>query len=100
MAPWCLVSPASRGIGFALARQVLKETKAPVVATVRKGDVLMMRDEILKGIEGVDGRRLSVLKMDFLGIATILYPIHSDSEDKKEDIVDYFLIWPHRRNIN
>ena len=33
--PWCLVSPASRGIGLALTRHLLLSTKVPIVATLR-----------------------------------------------------------------
>jgi NAD(P)-dependent dehydrogenase (short-subunit alcohol dehydrogenase family) len=65
MTPWSLVSPASRGIGFALARQILKTTKAPVVATARK-DLARTKDELSKGLN-VDEGRLTVLKLDVLG---------------------------------
>ncbi|KAK8227913.1 hypothetical protein BKA81DRAFT_384207 [Phyllosticta paracitricarpa] len=52
--PWALVSPASRGIGRALARHVLRTTRAPVVATAR-GDLERAQDEILEGL-GSDAR--------------------------------------------
>lgn len=65
MPPWSLISPASRGIGFALARRVLQTTNAPVVATARK-DVDKMKEQLLDGID-VDENRLTVLKLDVLG---------------------------------
>jgi NAD(P)-dependent dehydrogenase (short-subunit alcohol dehydrogenase family) len=65
MHPWSLISPASRGIGFALARRVLQRTNAPVVATARK-DLDKTKDELLQGLD-VDERRVTVLKVDVLG---------------------------------
>ncbi|KAK7513728.1 short-chain dehydrogenase/reductase-like protein [Phyllosticta citriasiana] len=68
--PWALVSPASRGIGRALARHVLRTTRAPVVATAR-GDLERAQHEILKGL-GSDAReRLSVVELDYLDERTI-----------------------------
>jgi NAD(P)-dependent dehydrogenase (short-subunit alcohol dehydrogenase family) len=66
MAPWSLISPASRGIGFALARRVLQTTNAPVVATARK-DLDKTKEELLEGL-GIDESRLRVLKLDVLGM--------------------------------
>jgi len=66
MAPWSLISPASRGIGFALARQVLRCTNAPVVTTARK-DPNRTKEELLSGLD-VDESRLRVLKLDVLGM--------------------------------
>lgn len=66
MTPWCLVSPASRGIGFALARELLKTTKAPIVVTARDG-LEKTKSELLRGLDDVEESRLSVLKVDFLG---------------------------------
>lgn len=65
MPPWSLVSPASRGIGFALAKHVLHNTNAPVVATARK-DLDKLREELLEGT-GIAENRLKVLKLDVLG---------------------------------
>ncbi len=62
---WSLISPASRGIGFALARQVLQTTNAPVVATARK-DIDGLKKNLLDGLD-VDEKRLQVLKLDVLG---------------------------------
>ncbi|KAF1939144.1 NAD(P)-binding protein [Clathrospora elynae] len=69
MPPWSLISPASRGIGFALARRVLQTTNAPVVATARK-DLDKTKQDLLEGLE-VDETRLKVLKLDVLDEATI-----------------------------
>ena len=66
MPPWSLISPANRGIGFALARQVLKSTSAPVVVTARK-ELDRTKEELLEGL-GVDEGRLKVLKLDVLGM--------------------------------
>jgi NAD(P)-dependent dehydrogenase (short-subunit alcohol dehydrogenase family) len=65
MAPWSLVSPASRGIGFALARRVLQTTSAPLVATARK-DLDRTKERLLEGLD-VDERRLTMLEVDVLG---------------------------------
>ena len=47
--PWCLVSPGSRGIGLALVRHLLRTTRAPVVATMRKiSPAQVMRDEQIR----------------------------------------------------
>jgi NAD(P)-dependent dehydrogenase (short-subunit alcohol dehydrogenase family) len=73
MPPWSLVSPASRGIGFALARQILQTTTAPVVATARK-DIAKTKNELLEGLD-VDEKRLSVLELDVLGmLETFAFP--------------------------
>lgn len=66
MQPWALVSPASRGIGFELARRLLQTTKLPVVATARK-DLDQTRENVLHGLDGVKEDRLHVLKIDVLG---------------------------------
>ncbi|ORY18720.1 hypothetical protein BCR34DRAFT_621256 [Clohesyomyces aquaticus] len=69
MTPWCLISPASRGIGFSLARRILQTTNAPVVATARK-DVDKTRQDLLDGLD-VDKERLTVLNVDILDENTI-----------------------------
>jgi NAD(P)-dependent dehydrogenase (short-subunit alcohol dehydrogenase family) len=67
MPPWCLVSPASRGIGFALTRRILQSTNASVIATARQ-DLGKTKRELLEGLS-VDEKRLTVLKLDVLGMA-------------------------------
>ncbi|KAB2570535.1 Short-chain dehydrogenase reductase [Lasiodiplodia theobromae] len=70
--PWALITPASRGIGRALARHVLSTTRVPVVATARgdQGNIDAARKEILAGVERRDEvkaeERLKVVGMDFL----------------------------------
>lgn len=66
MRPWSLISPASRGIGQAIARHVLQTTNVPVVATARK-DLDKAKEAILRGLEGVDEKRLTVLQLNVLG---------------------------------
>ncbi len=67
MAPWALVSPASRGIGLELARRLLRTTDLPLIATAR-GDLDEVRERILDGAgAGVDKERLEVLKLDVCG---------------------------------
>jgi NAD(P)-dependent dehydrogenase (short-subunit alcohol dehydrogenase family) len=66
MQPWALITPASRGIGFALTRRVLQTTSVPVVATSRK-DQDQTKENLLEGLKGVDESRLTVLKLDVLG---------------------------------
>ena len=67
MPPWSLISPASRGIGFALARRVLQTTIAPVVVTARK-DLAKAKKELLEGLD-VDDKRLIMLEIDVLGVS-------------------------------
>ncbi|KAF2873024.1 hypothetical protein BDV95DRAFT_593406 [Massariosphaeria phaeospora] len=69
MAPWALISPASRGIAFALARRVLQTTSAPVVATARK-DLEKTKHSLLEGLD-VDAIRLTILEVDVLNESTI-----------------------------
>lgn len=69
MPPWSMISPASRGIGFALARRVLQTTNAPVVATARK-DLDKTKEELLKGLN-IDESRLSVFKLDVIGMFVV-----------------------------
>lgn len=64
--PWLLVSPASRGIGFQLARLLLKTTQFPVIATARD-NLESTTARILDGLD-VDKQRLEVLKIDMTGI--------------------------------
>ncbi|KAF2464856.1 NAD(P)-binding protein [Lindgomyces ingoldianus] len=69
MPPWSLVSPASRGIGFALARRILQTTDVPIVATARK-DPTKTRHELLDGLN-IDEGKLTVLHVDVLDESTI-----------------------------
>ena len=60
--PWLFVSPASRGIGLALSRRLLKTTDLPVVATARTNQD-RVKDEILDGLQA-DADRLRVINLD------------------------------------
>ena len=74
MPPWSMISPASRGIGFALARRVLQTTNAPVVATARN-DLDKTKEQLLEGLE-IDELRLRVLRLDVTGtMLMLLYPM-------------------------
>ena len=66
MKPWSLVTPASRGIGLQVARQLLQTSSVPVVATARK-DLDQTRENILTGLDNVEESRLHVFKVDVLG---------------------------------
>ena len=66
MRPWALVTPASKGIGLALTRHLLKSTKIPILATARK-DLNKVREHILSGLDGVDESRLNVQPLDVTG---------------------------------
>ena len=70
---WCFVSPASRGIGFALTRHLLQTTKAPILATSRS-NTEDVRNSILDGLKGVDGERLTVLELDCVGNCSLPSP--------------------------
>jgi NAD(P)-dependent dehydrogenase (short-subunit alcohol dehydrogenase family) len=64
-----LVAPASRGIGFALTRQLLTRTDLPIVATSRE-NVDNVRDQLLDGLDGRSKsarERLKVFEMDVRG---------------------------------
>ncbi|KAH7398911.1 short-chain dehydrogenase/reductase-like protein [Phaeosphaeria sp. MPI-PUGE-AT-0046c] len=69
MPPWSLISPASRGIGCALAKRILQTTNAPVVVTARK-DLDKTKEELLNGTNIAESR-LTVLKLDVLDESTI-----------------------------
>jgi NAD(P)-dependent dehydrogenase (short-subunit alcohol dehydrogenase family) len=63
--PWILASPASRGIGLSLTRQLLRTTTLPIVATART-DLKGTKARILDGLD-VDAQRLEVLELDVTG---------------------------------
>ncbi|KAL4776307.1 hypothetical protein BDW60DRAFT_203353 [Aspergillus nidulans var. acristatus] len=62
---FAIVTPASRGLGFALAQHLLAHTNLPVVATAR-ADCHGVRDRLLKKLKhGPDAdKRLSVVQVD------------------------------------
>lgn len=61
---FCIVTPASRGLGFAFARYLLRHSSLPVVATTR-GNCDEVRGQLLAGIDGKE--RLQVLRVDVTG---------------------------------
>lgn len=64
-AGFALITPASRGIGFALARQLLVHTDLPVCATARK-DCTAVHDKLVKSVSSKRdaAKRLTVLEAD------------------------------------
>ncbi|KAL6234670.1 hypothetical protein BDW75DRAFT_159325 [Aspergillus navahoensis] len=62
---FAIVTPASRGLGFAFAQQLLAHTNLPVVATART-DCHGVRDRLLRNVQyGTDAeKRLSVFQVD------------------------------------
>lgn len=64
---WALVSPASRGIGWALTRHLLTHTNLPVIATARK-DLPSVKKSLLSGLDNVSEKRLHVLQLDVTGM--------------------------------
>ncbi|KAF2083338.1 NAD(P)-binding protein [Saccharata proteae CBS 121410] len=71
MAPWVLISPASQGVGFALAKRILETTKVPVVVTAR-AQLGPFERKLLGEVKQRDAAdRLKVLKLNFLAEDTI-----------------------------
>ncbi|OAL35557.1 hypothetical protein AYO20_05176 [Fonsecaea nubica] len=71
---WALVSPSSRGIGFALTRHLLRTLPAsvPIVATART-DLAGVKERLLSSLElsGPQTSRLDVQECDVLSEASI-----------------------------
>lgn len=63
-----LITPASRGIGFCFAQQLLSRTQLPVVATARK-NCDEVRDRLLssKGMPPDAEKRLKLHRVDVKG---------------------------------
>lgn len=65
---FALVTPASRGLGFAFAQQLLTRTELPVIATARKNcDELQQRLISSKGMPKDAEERLRILQVDVTG---------------------------------
>ncbi|PRP76401.1 short-chain dehydrogenase/reductase SDR [Planoprotostelium fungivorum] len=60
--PLALISPASRGLGFAVAKHLLRTTKVPIVTTCRTAPELL-RAELLKHVPSASDR-IGVLQLD------------------------------------
>jgi NAD(P)-dependent dehydrogenase (short-subunit alcohol dehydrogenase family) len=76
MAPFILVTPASRGIGHALTRLLLQRTSnIPIIATARS-NLDATKESLLSGLDSsVDESRLHVLKLDVTGtLPSSLFP--------------------------
>lgn len=72
--PWILVTPASRGLGAAVARHALRTTTLPVVATCRTAAATeATRAALLRDADvgGAAGRRLTVVPLDVTDEASI-----------------------------
>lgn len=65
---FALVTPASRGIGFAFAQQLLSQTNLPVVATARN-NCDEVRGKLLscQGVPSDAEKRLHILEVDVKG---------------------------------
>ncbi|KGO74154.1 Short-chain dehydrogenase/reductase SDR [Penicillium italicum] len=69
---FALVTPASRGLGFAFAQQLLTRTELPVIATARKNcDELQERLLSSKGMPKDAEQRLCTLQVDVRDESTI-----------------------------
>ncbi|KAI0769037.1 hypothetical protein BD413DRAFT_478115 [Trametes elegans] len=81
MAPFVLISPATRGLSLALIRHYLRETTLPVVGTFRPHPPTTsaseprtedsVRTHILRPLPDVDPARLRLLPLDFTSEASI-----------------------------
>ncbi|KAJ5893871.1 hypothetical protein N7495_005562 [Penicillium taxi] len=69
---FALVTPASRGLGFAFAQILLAKTQLPIVVTARKNSD-QVRDQLLssKGLAPNSEERLKVLEVDVTDESTI-----------------------------
>lgn len=66
---FAIVTPASKGLGFAFAQHLLSKTPLPIVATVRRNKD-EVHDKLLSGKNTPRSaeERLSVLEVDVTGI--------------------------------
>jgi NAD(P)-dependent dehydrogenase (short-subunit alcohol dehydrogenase family) len=81
-----MISPASRGIGFALARRVLQTTNAPVVVTARK-DLDKTKEQLLEGLD-IDEARLRVMRLDVTGTMLIFIRCSKDTKLPRRRVHD------------
>ncbi|GLA59000.1 hypothetical protein AtubIFM56815_003758 [Aspergillus tubingensis] len=71
---FALVTPASKGLGFAFARQLLSNTDLPVIATARR-DTGQLRKILLEQVNDETGKaeeRLRVFEVDVTGTEYII----------------------------
>lgn len=76
--PWILVTPSSRGIGYALTRYLLQTTSLPVIATSRSRDTSAIKASLLEDLSASShhhkedrASRLAVFHVDVADEATI-----------------------------
>jgi NAD(P)-dependent dehydrogenase (short-subunit alcohol dehydrogenase family) len=81
-----MISPASRGIGFALARRVLQTTNAPVVVTARR-DLDKTKEQLLEGLD-IDEARLRVMRLDVTGTMLIFIRCSKDTKLPRRRVYD------------
>lgn len=67
--PHILCSPGSSGLSLALARQFLKATNLPLIATARS-DLSSTKDRLIDSLD-VDPARVTMLKVDYLEESTV-----------------------------
>lgn len=65
---FALVTPASRGLGFAFAQQLLAQTELPVIVTARK-NCNEVRERLLssKGLRSNADKKLHIHEVDVTG---------------------------------
>ncbi|KAI5894185.1 NAD(P)-binding protein [Schizophyllum commune H4-8] len=69
--PFALVTPATRGLSLALARQLLQTTNLPLFATHRSGTGDELKQHVLAPLKDVDPARLHPLQLDLTDEASI-----------------------------
>lgn len=62
--PWILITPASRGIGHALARHLLRTTTVPILATARSPNHPALQASLLADLPPEAASRLHLAELD------------------------------------
>lgn len=68
--PWILLTPSSRGLGFALTRHLLKTTNTPILATARS-DPQKTKDRLLESLPSDAKDRLHMARVDVTSESTL-----------------------------
>lgn len=68
--PWILITPASRGIGHALTRHLLRNTTAPILATART-NLPAVKSSLLADLSPEAASRLQLVPLDVTDEASI-----------------------------
>jgi NAD(P)-dependent dehydrogenase (short-subunit alcohol dehydrogenase family) len=66
-----IITPSSRGLSLALARQLLLKTPHPLIATARQPDLSTVKQRILSFLPDVSPSRLTVLRVDVTDALTL-----------------------------